>query len=286
MEIIRKELPPNCTIVDTGDWHIGALNCHMKGIQKMLKRIADDPTCYVVLKGDLIEAIAPNDKRFAHCSQDVQFRTAQDQADYLIKVLTPIKDRVLAVLLGNHEWKLINSFDIAKHLHQELGIPYGGYSCVVQVSNGKNTKFKMFLTHGSGAGKSNAKDPIQRAANMAASLKLKLERSGFADCVYMSMGHRHQAIVVPPTIDSEIQLTTDATHIHQTYRSHDDQSAKRIPPDARWYACQPSFLRLYSSPGQFAISYAEIAGYPPAELGWLEVDVKNHEIENVRKVII
>lgn len=286
MEIIRRELPKDCTIVDTGDWHVGALNCHMKGIHKMLKRIREDENCYVILKGDLIEAIAPNDKRFAHCSTDVEMRTAQDQMAFLYESMLPIKDRILGIMLGNHEWKLINTFDIAKHLAKSLEIPYGGYSCVFHALSNGATKWKAFFTHGSGMLRSNAKDPIQRKGNQAAALKLKLERSGFADCVYMSMGHIHHSIIVSPTINDEIVLTTTPTGINQTYKSHDNQAAARIPADARWYASSPSFLRLYSDPGQYAISYAEIAGYPPTELGWLEVDVRNHEIANVRKVVV
>jgi hypothetical protein len=282
MEIISKRLPADCTIIDTGDWHIGALNCHLDGIQKLIATIEANPNTYVILKGDLIEAIAPNDKRFVHCSQDVGFRTAHEQVDFLVSLLEPIRDNILAMMLGNHEYKLINVFDVAKHICQDLGIPYGGYACVIQNIG----CFKMFCTHGYGSITSNAKDQLQRLANKQSSLKLKLEKSKMVDCVYMSMGHIHHGIIAHPTIGQEIMLTTTAKKIKQTYRQHTDQNANYIPPEARWYVATPSMLKLYSEPGMFAISYAEMAGYEPTELGWVEIDVRDDEITDVRKVVV
>lgn len=285
METITREIPADCTIIDSGDWHLGALNCHRSGIRKLIKRLAD-PDVFVVLKGDLVEAIAPNDKRFAHCSQDVQYRTLQDQVDALKEMLAPHVESVLVGLLGNHEWKHINITDVARDLERSLGIPYGGYTCCVQFVGGGKPRFKGFFTHGYGQVTSNAKDPIQRLGNLRAALKLKLAKTGFTDCVYMSMGHIHNAIIVPPTIEDEIMLVTEGDKIKQQYRVHTDQTAAYIPPDARWYASNPSFLKLYSDPGSHSISYGEIAGYGPTELGWLEIDVRNWEIVNVRKVVV
>ena len=35
MELISKKMPANYSIVDTGDWYLGPLNCNIDGIIKM-----------------------------------------------------------------------------------------------------------------------------------------------------------------------------------------------------------------------------------------------------------
>ena len=82
MELISRELPKDCEIIDTGDWHIGPLNCNIEGIKQTIAYIKNNKNVFVFLKGDLIDAIKPNDKRYAHCVMgDLSLMTAQNQAD-------------------------------------------------------------------------------------------------------------------------------------------------------------------------------------------------------------
>jgi hypothetical protein len=142
------------------------------------------------------------------------------------------------------------------------------------------------MTHGYGAMGSLAKDTIQRKANIAAALKRKLEATGHTDCIYMSRGHNHKLIVINPTISEEVMLVDDGENIQQVYRTHQDQTASYIPPEARWFGCSGSFLNLYSPPGSYSIPYGEVAGYGPVEHGYISVKVKKNSIVQVDEVVM
>lgn len=288
MEFITRQLPKKCTIIDTSDWHIGPANCDIKGIKKLIQRIQDDDKCFMIFKGDACDAIVGSDKRWAASAVDYEnpLLTPHEQCDRVIELIAPIRDKILVWMMGNHEMKIANHFNMGRYICESLDIPYGGYDCkFIALDKNNNPTFKFYLTHGMGSMTSNAKDPIQREANIKASLKLKLDRSGHKDCVYMSMGHTHQLLVVEPTINKEVMLYDVDGKLVQDYRNDVDQTSRYIPSEGRWYGNSGSFLKLYSDPGSFQTSYAEMAGYAPAELGWLEIDVRKRQVTNVRRVI-
>jgi hypothetical protein len=286
MEYIVKEIEPNAKIIDASDLHWDAFNCHRRGVRQMVQRVMDlnaagTPT-YLNLKGDLIEAIIPGDKRYNSLIHDTKFPTPKQSADALIKELAPIAEYILAIGIGNHEMKLLNVMDFSRYMAEQLNVPYGGYTYITDFrgANGK-TMFKTFSSHGSGRLPKGAKDPIQREGNRKAHLKRKLEATGVTDCVYMSIGHTHQLLVVEPTFLLQNVLTSS---IHGV-RSHDKpktrQNAKYIPADQRWVANTGGFLKLYTPPGLGLTSYAEMALMEPTDLGWVEVDVVGCEVVDV-----
>lgn len=287
MELISKKMPANYSIIDTGDWHLGPLNCNINGIHKMLDYVKRNKTVYLILKGDLIDAISPNDKRYAHCSMsNMDLLTAQQQADAVIELLEPVKDRILLVELGNHEFKHINDINWGQYYAENLGCPYGGYSAkFIHLDRTGKPRWKGFFTHGYGSINSLAKDTIQRQANIKAGLKRKLEATGHTDCIYMSMGHTHKLISIDPTIVEEVMLTDDGENINQEYRVYQDQTKSYIPPEARWFGCSGSFLNLYSPPGSGSVSYGEMAMYAPVEHGYLELTIEGHALVKVDKVV-
>lgn len=290
MKLIKTVLPDDCTIIDTGDWHIGASSCHFAGIKKCIERVKQTNT-FVILKGDLIEAIGPADKRFLFESHDPNLPTVQKQILYLVDLLTPIKGKTLCALTGNHEWSKStkNIYSPIDDLCRRLGIPYGTSLATIQATDKSGKlRFKLFVEHGSGNPPvSNAKDAVQRMANQLAALKQKFVRRGIDDCIYMSMGHIHRGLIVNPTLENELSIGTSLNgKITQSYRVHLKQNTDYIPPDARWYASSPAFLKLYSDPDCGESSYGEIRGYAPSELGWLELDIIKGELKNVRKVVV
>jgi hypothetical protein len=272
MEIKIAELPENYRLYDVGDFHLGPITCHFDGVCALVEKIAQDDNGFVLLKGDLCDSITPDDKRYAHVSMDFKklLLTPMEQAEKMVEILRPIKDKILTSVIGNHEYDHINTMNITKYICDSLGVHYGAAACKVHlVINGKLSG-KVFLTHGRGFLPSGAKDPIQREANVKAALKRKLENTGHADCIYMTCGHFHKLIEVAPTINKDIVLVDDGKELQQVHRCHTDQAASYIPPEARWYGCSGSMLRLYPPPGSGAIAYGEMAMYGPTELGWLE----------------
>lgn len=288
MELIKRQMPRDYVLIDSSDYHYGALNCSRDSIKEMVNKVKTRKNYFLVNKGDSIDAILPNDKRYASCSMDVAERllTPQQQADAVVQDFMPIRDKIVAWGFGNHEYKLINTLDYGRYIAAQLQVPYGAYAFkFTAVDKKDNLMHKMFFTHGYGNINSAAKDDIQRLANRKASLKHKMCKSGFGDCIYMSCGHTHQLLVVDPTVQDKLFLTDDGDQIKQHYHVLSDQAASYIPPDSRWYGCSGSFLKLYSDPGTYAITYAEVAGYEPSEIGWLEVHVQDGQVVAVEKVI-
>lgn len=293
MEIIKRLLPRNGVVIDTGDWHFGALCCHHQGIRDMVQRCIDinkkkNQNCYMILKGDLMETIAPSDKRFNFHDRDLNMKTTGDQRNAIIEVLKPIKKYILALGIGNHELKDQNTEKHGEHICQELGTPYGAYNFVIEFRDKATGKlmFKTFHSHGNGSLKSAAKDLLQREANRKASLKQKLIKTRISDCIYMSMGHTHQLLVVHPNYQTEGLLTTSANGVHSHEIPETNQTSKNIPPDHRYYANTGSFLKLYAPNKSGVTTYGEMAMLEPADLGWVEFEFKDGRIIDVRKVKI
>jgi len=289
MEIIKREIPRNCRIVDASDIHWDALNCHKAGVRKMIQFVIDEnnagrPT-YLNLKGDLIEAIVPGDKRFNTLTRDIDFPTPEATAKALIRELYPVREFILAIGDGNHELKLSNIMNFGRYMADQLGVPHGAYTYITEFRDGDNKKlFKTFSSHGSGRLPKGAKDPIQREANRKAHLKRKLEATGFFDCVYKSMGHTHQLLVVLPTYMNSNILTTRNNQIHQNLIPRVKQNANYIPSEQCYFANTGGFLKLYSPPGLGITGYAEMALMEPTDLGWVEMEIVGGELVGVEAV--
>jgi hypothetical protein len=289
MEIIKKTIPRDCTIVDASDLHWDAVNCHKAGIRKMLKFVEEEnaagrPT-YLNLKGDLMEAIVPGDKRYSNLTHDKNFPTPQHTADALVKLLWPVKDYILAIGDGNHELKLSGIMNFGRYMAEKLGVPHGGYTYVTEFVDAQGKRlFKTLSSHGNGRLPKGAKDPIQRKANQQAHLKRKLEATGFYDCVYKSMGHTHQMLVVLPTFLGELILTTKNGQVHQNDIPRVNQNAHYIPSEQCFFANTGGFLKLYTPPGSGVTGYAEMLLLPPTALGWVQMEIKNGEIVDVHGV--
>lgn len=280
-------MPDDFVICDMSDFHLGSPNCAEETLEEVVQHIADNKNWYVIFKGDAIEAILPNDKRYLHSAVKDGLQSPKQQADRVVEIFRPIRDRILSWGIGNHELKLWNTMDFGRYIADELGVPYGAYNFKIHFNDSKGKlMFKTYHTHGMGGLQSNAKDHIQYEANRKAGLKHKLAKSGHSDVIYMSRGHDHQLIVVDPTAEDQLYLTDDGQGIHQHYRVSPAQNSDYIPPDSRWYATTGSFRKLYSKPGSCVIDYGEVVGYAPSEIGFAMVNVFNKQIADVRKVVV
>jgi len=67
MRLIHKDIPctsrtDTITLYPIGDVHIGG-NCAEGHLKRRIQEIAQDPKAYIVLGGDIIDAIKPQDTR-------------------------------------------------------------------------------------------------------------------------------------------------------------------------------------------------------------------------------
>ncbi len=286
MELISREMPKKYEIIDTGDWHCGVANTNESAIFEMIEYVATNKDVFLVLKGDLIDAIISGDKRFSLTSfKGNEVTTPHQQAKRVADILMPVKDRILFMQMGNHEYKLLPTFDCLDYWSETLGCPWGGIAAkFVHLKKGI-PQWKGFFCHGNGSIKSQAKDPIQAMANMRALLKQKLK--GLAsDCVYMSMAHTHNMLLVNPTIQNNLHLIDDGTSIKQTYRVDVNQASQYIDVEARWYGCSGAYLSTMSQPGERVIPYSEMAMYTPTEHGYLKLKVEGHRLGWVDRVVV
>lgn len=278
MKFVNRRLPDDVNVFFAGDMHIGsALHCG-RALDKFVTMIQSgwnglgSEYNYAVLMGDYIEAIDFTDKRFDFPTVDVAKIRPQVQIEHLIDKLRPIADRILVMLYGNHEHKLMRYCDYVEVACRELGCPYGTYTSVIDIGHNK-----IFATHGAGSISSTADSAERRAANMLISLKRKLKNKS-ADCSIMAMGHTHKLQVAPPV--SSLYLTSDGSGMRNHYTGA--ANGNYIPPDARWYLNTGSMLKLY---GDGVSGYAERAGYDPVEIGWLAAAIRGGSVVDIKKIV-
>jgi len=85
------------------DIHVGGIFHDKKKFEERRNRIRDDPTCFTILMGDLFDCTDPDNKFFDMKTRDPELPDLEDQFQYLLKMLLPIRHKILGVLTGNHD---------------------------------------------------------------------------------------------------------------------------------------------------------------------------------------
>jgi len=264
------------------DIHEGTILLDRSALEEVKRDImSDQKRNRVAILGDLAESITITDPRYHFSTMDKSSQTPLRQYLNIRKYLTPFAHQILVINEGNHDSKLDTHGQFVKDLIcEELGIPYGTYTCKLSVTDNKNNlMYKAFLTHGFRSVGSTADDPIRQESNMKLQLKRHLSKKA-ADCACMFMGHTHKLLVSPPT--KSIYLRDDGENIVREY-TKSEQTANYIHQDHRWYGNTGSFMKLYE---QDVSGYAEKAGYDPAELGYLKMIVRGGEIKDIIKIVL
>jgi hypothetical protein len=279
LKIIKTVLPSSHDFILFGDTHGGSHMSYESGMNSLVAGIADCGGAYCGHMGDMIEAISIDDKRF---DLTAKVPIPLQQAQNAIKRYKPIANKMKFQLLGNHELKLWKFGNLSEYIAGELGVEYGTYAAIVEVSDEYGLLYRMYVSHGFGVLSSNAKDPEQRKANKAASLKQRLKNKA-GDCLIMAMGHTHQLIVVPPTKELIMEHSTGKPK--QKYVRQGNPTDAFIEPNRRWYVNTGSFYKLYTDDIQIS-GYGEIKGYDPTELGYGVVEVRDRKVVNVREATV
>lgn len=161
------------------DWHLGDRNCEVDKIKEVIEEIKNDPLAKVLLLGDLLNCATKSSVGKAVYDE---LMSTEDQWALALDLLTPIKDKIIGMLIGNHEFRLEKEgFNPIKTLCIAMGVPYLGYSTMLNVSvDGRS--HTIYATHGHGGG---SRSSIIGKLN-------KLAEVAVAD-IYMR-GHSHQLI--------------------------------------------------------------------------------------------
>lgn len=280
MKLLKRELPKTHRIILASDLHHGAIASHINGWKKMLQRVEDEENTYLALGGDLVEAIAVDDPRWAIGTQDTSVITPLAQMLEVSGMLEKIRKKILFVLTGNHEIKHFKIMNLTQHMCDLLEVPYGAYSTKMHVLSEGKTIYKFLYTHGRWGFNSTADDPVRRLSNMQISVKRKLQPLA-GDCVVMACGHSHKLIVAEP--EQVLYMTDNGTSIKSEYTTA-QQHGKYIDPNLRWYVNTGSFLKTFISGD--AISYSEQFGYAPTEIGFAEIVCDDGLVTGVERTVL
>lgn len=176
MKAIRCDLPYAETIEvhPMADLHIGDPNSDFKLIQARIEYIKNTPNAYCILNGDLM------DTAVSASVGDTYGAVIQpmEQLKMCVKIFEPIKDKILAVLPGNHEHRVYKAdgLDMTEVMCSQLGIPekYSPTTALVFVRFGKDNRknhgrpflYTIYATHGAGGGRKEG-GKVNRLADLA-----------------------------------------------------------------------------------------------------------------------
>jgi len=222
-------------LLPIADLHIGDPFFHEKKFTKLVDWIKDTPNAYVVLVGDILNCATKNSKSDIYGEK----MNPGDAKKYAVKMLDPIKDKILGSVWGNHERRVYreSGIDIAEELADKLGVPYGREGMLYNIKfdpypelrRGK-VNYTVYTNHGTGGGKTKGSK-----VNVTTGL------SNIVLCDLYISAHTHLA-----------NVNKDRYFVPDTRNGKID-----------------SMTMTYASAGGFLDygGYAEDGGFPPAKLG-------------------
>lgn len=141
------------TLHPLGDWHLGAPQCNMPYIKKVVQEIESNPEARWMGMGDLIE------NAIIGSAGDLYKQTMSPkvQIDEVVRLLTPIRGKCLFVMPGNHEERSMRVVGLHpdQHIASQLFVPYCEYSCLFTLDLLKAhtpRSFSIYAHHNPGRG--------------------------------------------------------------------------------------------------------------------------------------
>ncbi len=142
------------TLYPIGDWHMGSAQCNEAFIKQVINEVKDNPQARWVGMGDMMENALIGSR------SDVYTQTIppKDQMDYIVELLTPIKEKGLFLIAGNHEQRTMRMTGLIPEQFIALqldNMKYKGFSClaVFQLMKSKTPQsFSCYFHHNYGGG--------------------------------------------------------------------------------------------------------------------------------------
>jgi hypothetical protein len=249
------------TLYPLGDVHYGSANCDTNLFDETIARIKHDSTALWLGIGDMIEAIAPNDKRWDAGGIDErvvnlasQGRIGDVYVEKLATKLEPIADKCIGYSDGNHEDAFNRHYftNISIRVLEALGKPdlYNGWAAITRLAFEHETRkcrtaLRIFSQHGWQGGRMDGAKVNESRRLMA-----------YVDADIYLTGHSHSKFIVPNT-----RLSVNPTWT-------------KVTAQTVHVAHCGSYLRTLQ---QDHVGYAERAGYPPTTLGGIRFTLAPHD---------
>ncbi len=197
LNIVDYKVKNYLTLIPLGDVHYGSRECNVDVFKAHIEMIKNTKDCAVILMGDLVN-VGLRDSVGAGPYDDN--KTPEEQYEEILKLLLPIKSKIISCLCGNHEERIrkTTSFDISKMLAKELKVPYLQYGGLHKIKvNGIN--YHVYSIHGSsgattGAGKMNACRKMQEKADADIYLHGHLHSLDYSQQIYYSISNKNKTI--------------------------------------------------------------------------------------------
>jgi hypothetical protein len=180
-------------IISMGDLHGGDAYCEIEMIRQAVAWVSGADNRYIIIPGDIFNTAI---KGSVSLDLSELGMSTKDARHLLARILAPVRDRILAVLPGNHDDRLTRDSgeDSVDALCCELGIPYfpeGEAFLDISVGrwghNSKAVHFYCYVAHGVAGG---------RLPGAKANALLDMRRIIHnADC-YLN-GHGHTPLMIP-----------------------------------------------------------------------------------------
>jgi hypothetical protein len=143
-----------------GDIHLGTIHCVEKDVERKVQEIKNDENAMFIGMGDYAEFITPTDPRW-DSGGIIDWVKPDDlghsQEQRVMDLLSPIKDKCIGLIYGNHEVSIHKHShqDVHQHICDGLGVPTLGYSCFVRIHFTRHKSEERHLvtgcfTHGTG----------------------------------------------------------------------------------------------------------------------------------------
>ena len=177
MKTVKVDLSENLQSLEIhpfADWHIGDSSCNKELIKRQIEELAQKDNAYAILNGDLLNNATKTSVSDCYAEE----MPPMQAIEYLVNLLSPIKDKILIINQGNHEARTYRTdgIDISSIVASQLGIAdrYCREGGLLFIRFGKNTAenknrkqwYSIYCTHGTGGGRKEGAKAI-RLADMA-----------------------------------------------------------------------------------------------------------------------
>ena len=173
------------------DLHVQSPEADIIRLKKDLESIKDDDKAYIIGNGDWFDAIVVPDIRYSKTSDDTKTPAIINEcADQLESIMSPYRDKILGIGIGNHAWKYVKKCGtdpvllLCKTLSTETHqIKHLGYSGIARFKfehevGGGIKNFIYYQHHGWGAGMQTEGGSITKYARHAKNWRAALHVYG------------------------------------------------------------------------------------------------------------
>lgn len=146
----KVEVNKPMRIVVVSDWHIGHMGCREDIIKDILNDLSK-PDTYWIMIGDAVEGRQPAHKFYDANEQEM---TVGQQYEKFFEYIRPYKDKCLGMVLGNHEYSLIQGTTVnpIQMFCNDNQITYAGTTLRLILENDSGKKISLMANHGAGGG--------------------------------------------------------------------------------------------------------------------------------------